>query len=105
MIMKTVVETPLFQRKADSIWSDGDREDFILHVSANPFSGDVVPGTGGVRKIRWSQDGMGKRGGVRVIYFYRAASDEIWLLKMYTKNERENIPAHELKQIKEAIDG
>ncbi|MDF1624321.1 MAG: type II toxin-antitoxin system RelE/ParE family toxin [Pseudohongiella nitratireducens] len=101
--MKTVVETSIFQRKADALWSGEEREDFILHVATNPFAGDVVPGSGGVRKLRWTYQGAGKRGGVRVIYFYRTVSDEVWLLKMYAKNERENIPAHELRRIKEAI--
>ncbi len=63
----------------------------------------LIPGSGGVRKIRWRKDGSGKRGGVRVIYFNNVHK-ETWLLTMYAKNEHENIPAHELKKIKEAID-
>ena len=101
--MKTVVETAIFRKKADQLWKEEEREDFVLHIASNPFAGDVVPGSGGVRKIRWTQRGAGKRGGIRVIYFYRTVSDEIWLLTLYAKNERENIPAHELKQIREAI--
>lgn len=58
----------------------------------------------GVRKVRWSREGVGKRGGVRVIYYNRLANGEIWLLTMYAKSARENIPAHQLKAIKEIID-
>jgi hypothetical protein len=75
-----------------------------LYIANNPKAGEVVPGSGGVRKIRWSKTGAGKRGGVRVIYF-NSSQKEIWLLTMYVKNERENIPAHELKKIREAING
>jgi hypothetical protein len=75
-----------------------------LYIANNPKAGEVVPGSGGVRKIRWSKTGAGKRGGVRVIYF-NSSQEETWLLTMYVKNERENIPAHELKKIREAING
>ncbi len=95
----------MFSRKASAVWSALEREDFTVHIARNPFSGDTVPGSGGFRKVRWGKEGKGKRGGVRVIYFFQSATDQVWLLKMYGKNERENIPAHELKQIKEAIDG
>ena len=59
-----------------------------------PDAGTVVPGSGGVRKVRWGLRGRGKRGGIRVIYYWKNADDEIWLLTLYAKNETENIPAH-----------
>ncbi|MDO8595701.1 MAG: transcriptional regulator, partial [Sulfuricaulis sp.] len=65
---------------------------------------DVIPGSGGCRKLRWSRKGMGKRGGVRVIYFNRLESGEIWLLLIYAKSVRENIPAHVLRKVKEEIE-
>ena len=77
---------------------------FVVYIADTPDAGEVVPGSGGVRKIRWSKEGAGKRGGVRVIYF-NSANKETWLLTMYAKSERENISAHELKKIKEAING
>ncbi len=70
----------------------------------NPESGDVVPGSGGVRKLRWKMAGRGKSGGVRVIYFYKKQNDEIWLLTIYAKNEIENIHAHILRQIAKEIE-
>jgi len=63
----------------------------------------MVPGSGGVRKLRWAAAGRGKRGGLRVIYYLRSARGEIWMLTLYGKNVREDIPAHLLKRIKEAI--
>jgi hypothetical protein len=63
-----------------------------------------VPGSGGVRKLRWGVAGRGKRGGLRVIYFLRTRQGQIWMLTIYRKNVAENIPANVLRQIKEEID-
>jgi mRNA-degrading endonuclease RelE of RelBE toxin-antitoxin system len=68
-----------------------------------PEAGKVVPGSGGVRKVRWAMSGKGKSGGVRVIYYFKRQDDEIWLLTIYSKNEVENIPAHVLRQIAKEI--
>ena len=67
-------------------------------------AGDVIPGSGGVRKLRWGVAGLGKRGGLRVIYFLRLRHGEIWMLTLYAKNVADNIPAKVLKKIKEEID-
>lgn len=102
--MYTVVETPLFQRLADDCWTEEERSTFVSFIAANSEAGKVVPGSGGVRKVRWSLAGSGKRGGVRVIYFNRLSAGEIWLLVLYTKSAAGNIPAHVLRQIKEEIE-
>ncbi|HEX7183485.1 MAG TPA: transcriptional regulator [Thermoanaerobaculia bacterium] len=102
--MYTVVETPLFQRLADDYWTEEERSAFVSFIAAHPEAGEVVPGSGGVRKVRWGMAGRGKRGGVRVIYFNRLSAGEIWLLVLYSKSEAESIPAHLLRQIKEEIE-
>ena len=102
--MYTVVETPLFERLADACWTEEERYAFVAFIAAHPEAGDVVPGSGGVRKVRWRMAGRGKRGGARVIYFNRLAAGEIWLLVLYTKAAAENIPAHILRRIKEEIE-
>lgn len=102
--MFTVVETPTFVADAKHLWSEEERGAFCAWISANPLAGEVIPGSGGCRKIRWTRAGLGKRGGVRVVYFNRLAEGEIWLLVIYAKNVRGNIPAHMLKAIREAID-
>ena len=102
--MYTVVETPIFQRLADDYWTEEERSFFVSFIAAHPEAGDVIPGSGGVRKVRWGRVGHGKRGGVRVIYFNRLSAGEIWLLVLYAKSEAENIPAHLLRQIKEEIE-
>lgn len=102
--MFTVIETPLFTSLWSDYWSEDERGEFASWLAENPEEGDVVPKSGGVRKIRWSRKGMGKRGGVRVIYYNRLANGEIWLLLIYAKNKNENIPAHVLKAIKEELE-
>lgn len=103
-LMYTVFETEVFQRYAGPIWADGEREEFIAWLAANPLAGDVIPGTGGLRKVRWSRAGMGKRGGARVIYYNALAEGHIWLLIAYTKAKFDNLPAVFLNQLREAID-
>lgn len=72
---------------------------------ANPERGAIVPGSGGVRKLRWSQPGRGKRGGIRIIYYAKTREDVIFMLTVYAKNEEGTIPAHVLRKIKEEVDG
>jgi len=76
-------------------------QSFLLQY---PEAGKLVPGSGGVRKLRWGVVGRGKRGGVRIIYYFRRHHDEIWLLTIYAKNETETIPAHILRQIAKEIE-
>ena len=102
--MYTVIETDVFVRAAAQVWTDAERVAFIDWLAANPDSGDVVPGSGGCRKVRWTRTGMGKRGGARVIYFNRLEQGEIWLLMVYVKAKFDNLPASFLKQLREAIE-
>jgi len=69
-----------------------------------PDAGQVVPGSGGVRKLRWKRKGMGKRGGLRVIYYVRYQPNEFWMLTLYAKAKQDNVPAHVLKQLKEVFE-
>jgi mRNA-degrading endonuclease RelE of RelBE toxin-antitoxin system len=71
----------------------------------NAETGDIIRGSGGVRKLRWAAAGRGKRGGLRIIYYLRSKQGEIWLLTLYAKNEAESISGPILKRIKEEIDG
>ncbi len=102
--MFTVIETPVYSRKAEGLLTDSEREDFAVFISQNPTVGSVVRGAAGVRKVRWVRSDSGKSGGVRVIYYNQLQHEEIWLLTLYAKNERSTILGHELKLIKEAIE-
>ena len=102
--MFTVIETPIFQSMVASVWSEAEAEEFVLFISENAQSGEVIPQTGGLRKVRWSRAGMGKQGGARVIYFTRLASGEVVLIAVYAKAKFDNMPAAVLKSWKEAYD-
>jgi hypothetical protein len=101
--MKTVAETEIFQRYAAAIWSDEERLEFISWIAANPQLGDLIIGSGGCRKVRWSRSGMGKRGGARVIYFNDDNDDRIWLLIAYTKTKFDSLPANFLAKLKQEV--
>ncbi|HVC19916.1 MAG TPA: type II toxin-antitoxin system RelE/ParE family toxin [Vicinamibacterales bacterium] len=103
--MQTFVETRLFTELVQQYLSDDEYGALQQALVANPEAGDVIPGSGGVRKLRWSVAGRGKRGGIRVIYYLRLRQGQIWMLTLYAKNVSENISAHILKKIKEEIDG
>ncbi len=99
--MYTIIETAIFEKYAAAVWHDDEREAFKGWIAEYPDAGDVIPKTGGCRKVRWSLDGKGKRGGSRVIYFNRLNSGVIVLLIVYTKAKFDNLPAAFLKQLKE----
>ena len=102
--MFTVIETPVFQRMVADVLPDAERMLLIEWIAGNPLAGDVIPGVGGLRKVRWHRQGMGKRGGARVIYFLRNAQGEVVLVAIYAKAKFDNMPVSVLKAWKEALD-
>jgi len=97
----SVVELPQFVRQADDVWSDDERHEFVDYIAHNPEAGDVIPETGGVRKVRWQRQGTGKRGGVRVIYFYYNSATPLFLLMVYAKAMREDVAPEAKKALAE----
>ena len=104
-VVLTFIETKLFSSLIRRYLEDDEYAALQQALVAKPDSGDLVRGSGGVRKLRWGVAGRGKRGGVRVIYYLRSLQGEIWMLTVYAKNEEASIPGHVLKKIKEEIDG
>lgn len=98
------IETSIFTRLLPKYLSDDEYRAFQWYLIAYPDAGDVVRGSGGVRKIRWAEKGKGKRGGVRIIYYWKKSADEIWLLTTYSKKEKATIKGHILKKIAEEIE-
>ena len=96
----TVAETPLFVRQAEKVWSDAEREEFVNWIAGNPEAGDVIPETGGVRKLRWSREGVGKRGGARVIYFHAHPGRPLYLLMAYAKSRKEDLSTDEKRTVR-----
>ena len=87
----TVVETRPFIADAERCLSQDEREQFIEHIACNPTAGAVIRDTGGVRKVRWGAAGRGKRGGVRVIYYYHSERIPLFLLTVYTKAHKTDL--------------
>ena len=97
--MRTVVETPTFQKQAEKLWSESERLAFIEWIAANPLAGDVIPGAEGARKVRWARTGSGKSGGVRVIYFNVTEQEIVLLVTLYAKAEQANISPSAIKKV------
>ncbi|SJM95612.1 conserved hypothetical protein [Crenothrix polyspora] len=102
--MLTVIETPLFQKQWPHYWTEEERGSFAAYISAHPDAGDVVPESGGLRKVRWAREGSGKSSGVRVIYFTRTARGELVLLTLYAKSKTNNLTGSILKEIRRALE-
>lgn len=85
--MLTFIETRLFTRLFDELFSDDALVQLQEYLSDDPEAGNVIPNSGGIRKLRWAASGRGKRGGLRIIYYFRAKHGQIWLLTLYSKSE------------------
>ncbi|MBI3402300.1 MAG: transcriptional regulator [Acidobacteria bacterium] len=102
--MFAFIETRLFTALLPRYLTDDDYAVLQGTLALNPEAGDLIRGSGGVRKLRWGLEGRGKRGGARIIYYVRSQQSQIWMLTLYAKNEADSIPAQLLKKIKEALD-
>lgn len=99
-----IVETSIFTRQVQALLSDDDYRELQLALILHPDSGAIIPGGGGLRKIRWSMQGRGKRGGVRVIYYWIDAQNKILMLFMYAKNEQEDLTPEQLKVLRKIVE-
>jgi hypothetical protein len=88
---------------AKTLLSDSEREELVAFVGATPEAGEIIPETGGIRKIRWALAGRGKRGGARVIYYYHNERLPLFLLAAYGKNERANLTKAERNAMKRLV--
>ena len=97
------IETSIFTKLLPNYLPDDEYRSLQWYLLEHPEAGDIIRGSGGIRKVRWSHKGQGKRGGVRVIYYWKKSAYEIWLLNIYSKSERATIPGHVLKKIAKEI--
>ena len=102
--MFSFIETRLFTRLVREYLTDEEYRELQAVLMGNPQTGNIIPGSGGVRKLRWRAPGRGKRGGYRVIYYAKIAQGVIWMLTIYPKNVAENIPAHVLRRIRKEVE-
>ena len=99
-----LIETPIFTQRIQAMLSDEEYRLLQTHLVNRPDVGKVIPGTGGLRKLRWSAGGHGKRGGIRVIYYWFVSQDVILLLFPYSKNERDDLTAKQLRQLRRLVE-
>ena len=97
-----VIETPTFTRQITRLLRDDEYARFQSQLVADPKAGDVIPGSGGLRKIRWSRSGRGKRGGIRVIYFAEI-EDRIYLLAAFAKSVRDDLTVAQVKGLRRLV--
>ena len=102
--MLTIIETPVFQRLARGIWNEEELDAFKVWLAGDPLAGDVIAGSGGLRKVRWSRAGIGKRGGARVIYYNQLADGTVALLMVYAKAKFDNLPTEFLLRLKKEFE-
>lgn len=104
LFVKTLIESALFQKQADAIWTEQEYLDFTFWLAQNPEAGNVVRGTDpAARKVRWKRQGMGKSGGVRVIYYYLDEECALFLSSVYAKAKRETLSTKEINQLAKGI--
>ncbi len=101
--MYEFVETKLFTKHVTELLTDEDYAGLQALLCREPEIGDLIPGAGGLRRVRWGGSGRGKRGGVRVVYYVKTARQTIWMLTIYAKNQRDNIPVNVQREIAKEI--
>ena len=101
--MQTIIELPEYMRKIDKLLGKSDCNKIINYLAVNPKSGDIITGTGGIRKLRWARPGIGKRGGVRIIYYFHNEGIPLFLLTVFGKNERDNLTKAEGNELSKFV--
>ncbi len=103
-MLMTVAELPVYQRRAERLLSEEERQDVVSYLAAFPKDGDLIRGTGGVRKLRWRRSGRGKSGGVRVIYYFHSERIPLYLLTVFAKNERADLNQAERNELARLVE-
>jgi hypothetical protein len=102
-VLITVAEMPEYIRRAAKLLSQSERNDVIDYVAATPKAGDLIQGTGGVRKLRWARSGRGKSGGVRVIYYFHSEALPLYLLTVFGKGEKADLSQAERNELAKLV--
>ena len=97
--MQTIVELPEFLRKSQDLLASEEKSSLINYLAAHPQAGNIMQGTGGIRKLRWAAQGRGKSGGVRVIYYYHNETMPLFLLTVFGKGEKANLSKSECNDL------
>ena len=100
-----LIETPIFTRRIQSILADDEYRLLQAQLIQKPDAGKIIPGSGGLRKLRWSASGHGKRGGIRIIYYWFVSPEVVLMLFAYPKNETDDLTPDQVKQLKKIVEG
>jgi len=100
-----IIETPIFTKRIVGVLSDEEYKRLQIALIMNPEAGSIIPGGGGLRKLRWSYSGIGKRGGLRIIYYLSKERESIYMLLPYKKSKQENLTREQMKILAEYIKG
>ena len=103
LIPQVVVETPTYLRAVEEFWDSDTQNEFKNFIGVNFLLGDIIPDTGGLRKIRWKSNSKGKRSGARVIYYFYDENHPIYLLFAYSKNVQTDLTEHEKKLLRQFV--
>lgn len=104
IMLSTATELPEYIRRANELLSEAERKSVIDYLAAHPRAGNIMEGTGGIRKLRWARGSKGKSGGVRVIYYYHDQRIPLYLLTVFGKNEKSNITKSERNELANLVD-
>ena len=99
-----IIETRIFTRRIKELMSDDEYRALQETLVNRPGMGDIVQGTGGLRKVRWKQEGRGKSGGVRVIYYWMTEDEQLYMLYVYPKSKQEDLTAEQKKDLKSIVE-
>lgn len=100
-----IIETSVFTRLITELMDDDSYRALQAALIEKPDRGDLIPGSGGLRKVRWKIEGKGKRGGVRIIYYWVTADDQLWMLYAYAKTRQEDLTRDQVKTLREIVEG
>lgn len=99
-----IIETPIFTKLITTLMSDDEYKDLQEALVTRPEMGVLIKNSGGLRKVRWSLEGRGKSGGVRVIYYWMSADDQLYMLLAYPKNEQENLTDAQVSALRKIVE-
>lgn len=99
-----IIETSVFTRLIKELMDDDSYSELQKALIQKPDSGDLITGSGGLRKVRWKIEGKGKRGGVRIIYYWQTTDDQLWMLYGYAKASKENLTQDQLKILRDIVE-
>lgn len=99
-----IIETSIFTRQALELLTDDEYRKLQIRLAHHPNTGSIIRGSSGLRKVRWAGSGRGKRGGLRIIYYWAVVREQILMLLLYAKNEQDDLSSEQLKVLRMIVE-